>query len=268
MYKKIILICGMPRSGTSWFGQIFDSSSDVAFRMEPLFAYKFKNIIDENSTEEEIISFFNDVYLTEDDFINQKENRNAGVYDVFKKNQTQEFLVVKTTRHHNLLKRYLDLIDCIEVISIVRHPCAVINSWINTDREFKSKGCTVENDWKSGYCRKDGIGEFWGFSDWLSVTRQHIELSKKYQNFNIVEYANLIKDPEVVIKYLFNKMSILYTRQTASFLESCHNKHHDDPYSVYKNKEVESAWKDTLNCKIAEEIIKKTIDSGMDQFVK
>lgn len=268
MYKKTILICGMPRSGTSWFGQIFDSSPDVAFRMEPLFSYRFKNVINKNSTKDDIISFFNNVYLTNDDFIHQKENRIKGSYCSFNKKESPDYLVVKTTRHHNLLERYLELIDNIEVISIVRHPCAVISSWINTDREFSSKGCTVENDWRNGECRKDGVGEFWGFNDWLSVTKQHVELSKKYHNFTLLNYENLVNNPEAVVKELFMSIGIPYSQQTFNFLKNCHSSHNNDPYSVFKNKEVETAWKKKLDPKIAEEIINDTIDFGLTQFIK
>lgn len=268
MYKKIVLVCGMPRSGTSWLGQIFDSSADVAFRMEPLFAYKFKNIIDENSPKEDIINFFDNVYLTDDEFILQKETRKRGSYSFFNKKINPNVLVIKTTRHHNLIERYIELVDCIEIVSIVRHPCAVINSWINTDREFKSKGCIVERDWKDGGCRKDGVGEFWGFDDWLSVTKQHVELGNKYQNFTIVEYAKLIKEPEVIVKNLFDRISIPYTQQTIDFLKSCHSNHQNDPYSVFKNKKVENIWKKSLNSRMVEEIIQDTKKFGLGQFVE
>lgn len=257
----------MPRSGTSWVGQIFDSAPSVAFRMEPLFSYQFKNIISESSSKEEVAKFFSKVYLSDDDFIHQKENRSKGSYFSFEKNENPELLVVKTTRHHELLERYLTLIDSIEVVSIVRHPCAVINSWINTKREFTAKGCTVENDWRSGSCRKDGVGEFWGFDDWLSVTHQHQALCQKYTNFNIVKYADLVHGLEDVTSKLFTQLSIPYTNQTIVFLKNCHNMHHDDPYSVYKSTDVENKWKDELDETIVKEIIKETVESGLGDYL-
>ena len=258
----------MPRSGTSWVGQIFDSSPTVAFRMEPLFAYQFKNKINSKSSRKNIAKFFTEVYLSDDDFINQKENRDKGVYCSYIKDPEPEFLVVKTTRHHHLLERYLNSIDYIEIISIIRHPCAVVSSWINTEREFTAKGCTVENDWRSGECRMNSDGEFWGFDSWLAVTQRHIELSQKYNNFNIVKYADLVHESEDVISKLFARLSIPYTKQTSNFLRDCHRTHHDDPYSVYKNKEVENKWKDRLNSDIAQEIMKETIASGLGDFTE
>lgn len=268
MYKKIVLICGMPRSGTSWLGQIFDSSPDVAFRMEPLFAYRFKNAINASSTKEELDEFFASVYLTDDEFIHQKESRKKGVYDTFEKKSATDVLVIKTTRHHHLLEQYLKLSDCIDIVSIIRHPCAVISSWINTEREFLSKGCTVENDWRSGECRKDGEGEFWGFDDWLSVTRQHVGLAQQYKNFHIIKYADLIHDSDAVIRGLFKELSIPCTSQTLEFLKDCNRKHSNDPYSIFKNKDVENKWKDSLNNNaIAQEILLETMAFGLDEFI-
>lgn len=256
----------MPRSGTSWLGQIFDSSPDVAFRMEPLFSYQFKNIINERSSKNEIVNFFSDVYLTNDNFIHQRENRKKGAYDIFKKRTTPQFLTIKTTRHHNLLERYLRLINNVQIISIVRHPCAVINSWINTEREFSGKGCT-EEDWRTGACRKDGDGEAWGFDDWLSVSKQHVALSHKFTNFNIVMYSDLIQGSEKVIADLFKRLLIPYTTQTIGFLSDCNSKHNDDPYSIFKSKDVETKWKDELDRSISEIIIKDTLASGLGEFL-
>ncbi|HED33219.1 MAG TPA: sulfotransferase [Gammaproteobacteria bacterium] len=268
MYKKIIIICGMPRSGTSWLGQIFDSSPDVAFRMEPLFSYKFKNIINYRSSKEEMVKFFNDIYLSNDDFINQKENRNKGAYSTFYKNENSGVLVVKTTRHHYMLERYLSMINSIEIVSIIRHPCAVISSWISTDREFLGKGCSVDEDWRSGTCRKDGEGEFWGFNDWLLITRYHIELCQKYSNFHIVKYSDLVHRPDGVISELFDSLDIKNSKQTKDFLQKCNITHNSDPYSVFKNTDVESKWKHKLNKAIADEIINDTIAAGLGDFVE
>ncbi len=267
MYKKLILICGMPRSGTSWLGQIMDSSARVAFRMEPLFSYRFKNTISNNSSKADIVRFFEEVYLSSDDFISQKINRDKGIYLSFDKNPALDFLVVKTTRHHNLLERYLDLVDRINVVSIIRHPCAAINSWMKTDREFKSKGCKVDTDWRSGRCRKDGEGEFWGFNDWLSVTRLHVQLSQKYENFSIVKYSDLIRKPEETTRGLFKSLFIPFEKQTEDFLKACHSRHDNDPYSVFKGPEVENKWMDELDSTIAKEIIRDTINSGLSGFI-
>jgi len=267
MYKKIVLICGMPRSGTSWLGQIFDSSTEVAFRMEPLFSYRFKNAINDLSSKIEIERFLKQVYLADDDFINQRENRRSGAYESFKKSENPETLVLKTTRHHELLRRYLELIPEMEIVSIVRHPCAVINSWVRTDREFGDKGCSLDKDWRAGACRKDGPGEYWGFSDWVSVTKLHVELAEQYKNFSILKYSDLVDNSITEVEKLFANLRIEFEPQTLKFLHDCHNMHSEDPYSVFKDVDVRGRWETQLDRNIAQKIKAETASCGLQQFL-
>ena len=45
MTLKKIAIFSVPRSGSSWLGQIFNSHEDVSFRMQPLFSYSHKSAL-------------------------------------------------------------------------------------------------------------------------------------------------------------------------------------------------------------------------------
>ena len=55
--KKTIALFGVPRSGTSWLGQIFDSCPDVIYKYQPLFSYAFKNRLNMQSSFDEISNF-------------------------------------------------------------------------------------------------------------------------------------------------------------------------------------------------------------------
>ena len=84
MFKKVVALYGVPRSGTSWLGQILDSCPDAVYRYQPLFSYRFKNRITTESSTDEIEQFFQELYCAdEDDFLNQKEKRISGIYPVF-----------------------------------------------------------------------------------------------------------------------------------------------------------------------------------------
>ena len=45
---KRIAIHSAPRSGSSWLGQILNSSPKVCFRFQPLFSYAFKDYLNDN----------------------------------------------------------------------------------------------------------------------------------------------------------------------------------------------------------------------------
>lgn len=266
--RKVIAIFGMPRSGTSFLGQVLDSSPEIAYRLEPLFSYKLKNMVDENSSKEEFIDFFNKAFDSDEDvFMNQVEKREKGHYPVFTEKQPL-YLGFKTTRFHQLLPTLLKYFNEneLKVISLVRHPAGAIYSWINHPKEFPQE-LNYKDEWKSGKCRKTAKEEFWGFDDWKDVMKQHIELEKQYSNFKIFQYESIIYNLEEEIKNLFSFIGLKYTEQTIKFLKESQSKNIDDPYAVYKDKSVTSKWKKLLDLDIQEEIIKDIKNSELERFL-
>ena len=64
-----IAIFGAPRSGTTWLGQIFNSSVNTLYRYQPLFSYEFKNRLDENSSKHDINKFHSDLINSKSNFV-------------------------------------------------------------------------------------------------------------------------------------------------------------------------------------------------------
>lgn len=265
---KVIAIFGMPRSGTSFLGQVLDSSPEIAYRLEPIFSYKLKNMVDENSTKEKFIEFFEKAFeANEDEFMNQIERRAKGHYPIFK-NKKPIYLGFKTTRFHNILPTMMEYFqnDDLKVISLVRHPAGAIHSWINHPKEFP-QNLDYKKEWRSGACRKTAKEEFWGFEDWKIVMKQHIKLEKKYPNFKIFQYENIIHNLEEEIKKLFNFAGLRYTKQTIEFLKESQSKNIDDPYAVYKDKSVTSKWKTRLDLEIQQEIENDIKGTDLEVFL-
>lgn len=48
---------GVPRSGTSWLSQIFNSHPSIVMRFQPLFSFGHKGRLSENSSESDIALF-------------------------------------------------------------------------------------------------------------------------------------------------------------------------------------------------------------------
>ncbi|MDH5934310.1 hypothetical protein, partial [Vibrio splendidus] len=53
-----VAIHSVPRSGSSWLGEIINSSPQVNYSFQPLFSYEFKSYLNENSSLENINNFF------------------------------------------------------------------------------------------------------------------------------------------------------------------------------------------------------------------
>ena len=259
----------MPRSGTSWVGQIFDSHPDTKYRLAPLFSYAFKNYVNEDSTQDEWIDFFNKVYNVEgDNFLEQSNRRKNNQYPVFNNKKTDSsYLVLKHTRYHNLTEYLLNNNPTVKIIHIVRNPCATINSWINTPGEFPKTADPLK-EWKTGCCRKTSIEEFWGFKDWVQLTKFYSNLSNTYPvNVFIVRYENLVNEPLKYVNKMFYFIGLKFHPQTEKFLIDCHNKHEDNDYAVFKNKSVKNKWKTQLDPRIRDEIISDLKGTELEVFL-
>jgi hypothetical protein len=245
----------MPRSGTSWLSQIFDSHPDVRFRLSPLFSYEFKNQLDENSDPKAWEEVLNGAYRSTNEFMDQTRRRNSGEYPVFpEKNSDPSLLVIKDTRFHNLNRRALELLSDLRMVVIVRHPCGAIHSWLTSRGEFP-RDANPLLEWRSGKCRKTGYGEFWGFDDWKQVTRNHLALALDYPGrVRIQSYEELTASPTKEVEQLFAFAGLNVSQQTSEFLSGSHNRHIATDYAVFKNPSVAQRWKSELQPQIRDEI--------------
>ncbi len=267
--KKIIGIFGMPRSGTSFVAQIFDSHPEVAFRMEPIFSYALKNSVNEHATKAEFESFFEKAFNAKDDvFMNQLENRAKGIYPTFKKEKNASVLVFKTTRFHEIIPALLKNFspEFMKIVSIVRHPCGAINSWLNHPNEFPPEADKMQ-EWRSGACRKTAKEEYWGFNDWLKVTQLHQQYEKKHLNFKVFQYENFVQNIHYETENLFDFTGLDINKQTRGFISQCQSREDTDPYSVYKTKDAAGKWKFQLNEKIKDAIIHDAVKMGLGKYL-
>lgn len=255
---KRIAIHSVPRSGSSWLGEIFNSSEEIIYKHQPLFSYQFKGRLSAKSTVKEINKFFEDLIVSRDIYVDRIGERNSGSCPTFNKVNEPFKLVYKEVRYHHILKNLLKKDPDIKVIGLVRNPLSVINSWLRAPREFRKDLDWIEYDeWKDAP-RKNlkKIEEFNGFNKWMEVATLFEELKKTYPDrFYLLQYDNLLRNTVVVIKQLFALLNIEYSDQTRKFiLKSSHTDKSEKAYSVYRYNQVDDKWKSQLNPKIIREI--------------
>jgi hypothetical protein len=268
MYEQIIIIAGVARSGTSWVGEIFDSSPNVAYRFQPLFSYAFKGVLHYNSTEENYRDFFNGIYFSKDEFLLQKDKRESGEYPEFKKNSIQKILAFKENRYQYLFPKMISTFDNIFLIGIIRHPCATISSWIANPKEFPPES-DVEKEWRFGSCKNQGREEeFFGFYKWREIANLYLDLKDKFpEKVYILNYNNLVSNTLEDVEKMFNFLQIEVSQQTKDFIEKCNIKHIEGPYAVYKDKSVKDKWKSKLDNKIIDEIYFELKGTRLERFL-
>jgi hypothetical protein len=264
-----VAIHSVPRSGSTWVGSIFDSHPQVAYRFQPLFSYAFKGVLKSTSTTEEIISFFNSIAASPDDFINQAEAKAKGLVPVFKKD-LPTVTVYKEVRYHHIIENLLQRDTEIRVIGLVRNPLSTLYSWYNAPREFKTElGWQLLDEWQ--YAEKKNQGkeeEFNGYEKWKQVAYCFRKLAVQYPDrFYLLRYQDLLSDTERVVKSLFEFTGLDFARQTQDFILLSRQSHVDDAYGVFKNKLLDNEWQAKIPQPIVDYVVNDLADTELVSYL-
>ena len=108
-YHHVVSIHGVPRSGTSWLGKIFSAHSNVTYRFQPLFSYRFKDRINLDSNKDDVQSFLQELYEVNDDAFVLGTWLKVEEPDmpVLQKEDCPPFMVMKEVRYHHLIEKLL-----------------------------------------------------------------------------------------------------------------------------------------------------------------
>lgn len=241
-----IAIHSVPRSGSTWLGNIFNSHPQVVFRLQPLFSYAFKDYLTPNSTANDINCFFEKIAVSQDAFLNQQEAINKEIVPVFKKGKKLTHCCYKEVRYHYVLENLLNKVRDIKLILLIRNPLATIYSWYKAPKEFKTYlDWSFQDEWLDA--PKKNLGrpeEFNGYNKWKETAILFLSLKEKYpENVYLLEYQDLLDNPIKITKQMFEFTGLTYESQTINFLNNSMNINHTDAYSVFKIKEKDDNWK-------------------------
>lgn len=264
---RLVTIQSVPRSGSSWLGQILKSAPGVQFRFQPLFSYAFKGVIGAGSTRSEILSFFEAILRTEDDFVLQRSEVHVEYPEMAERTEVTH-LVMKEVRYNNVVRNMLQQIPELKMVGLVRHPCAVIDSWIHAPREFKPEW-SVEEQWRSGALKNQGRPEeFFGFDKWKEVAALFLQLKQEFPDqVHIVRYADLNDDTETTVRALFNFCGLPFGPETAAFIAASKSKQGRDANSVYRMARKDDAWKGRLPRSIADTVVGELEGTDLARFL-
>jgi hypothetical protein len=234
-----LAIHGAPRSGTTWLGEIINSSARVIYKFQPLFSYRFKSFLGCYSTTEQISEFFQLLSGTSDPFCDQTIARSSGELPVFDKATNPELVAYKEVRYHNILPNLARHDASMKFIFIIRDPFEVLASWFHAPREFRRDlGWSFQHEWR--YAPKknlNGPENFFGFEKWKESALLFLELKSQYPNrVKIVNYADLNKNLIFETQKNFQFIELPVEQQTLDFLEASTVDSSKTEYGVYRAK--------------------------------
>lgn len=262
-------IHGLPRSGSTWVGEIFNSAPAVCYRFQPLFSYALKGYLGESSSLENIEEFYKELASSKDSFLEQASARDQGKLPIFEKGQVTH-VGYKEVRYHHILPNLIRQSKDVKFILIQRNPFSVINSWLNAPREFRADlGWGRMEEWR--YALKKNLNrpeEFNGYEKWKEASLLFHYLAKQYpERVMIIRYDALLMSPTVEVKRAFDFLGLDYTEQTNQFLcgDECPD---DDAYSVVRKGQTDEKWKSQLESGIVEDIRKDLEGSVLEHLLR
>lgn len=220
-----VAIFGLPRSGTTWLGQLLNAHPAVLYRYQPLFSYEFKDYLPAHFSAEDLDNFHSELINAKSDFTCPKHT--------FSK-ETPSVLLYKNVRYHHLAKRMLEMSE-LKIIFISRDPLSVINSWYNAPREFYPEW-SIEEEWEFAPSKNQGRSEeFFGFDGWRRAELIHRENARHFgERVKIVSYDALTSDTTNNIKDLVEWLGLEFHDQITNFIEASAKRDIQNTYSVFK----------------------------------
>jgi hypothetical protein len=155
-----------------------------------------------------------------------------------------------------------------KIVGIVRHPCAVINSWLKTPREFRPEWNAMV-EWRDAASKNRGLREeYYGFTKWKELANQFLALRHNHPDaFYLVRYESLVADPESEIGKLFAFCGLDLHPQVREFLRASQQRDVDDPDSVFRTADVMQRWKSELPASIRETILAELHATDLETFL-
>lgn len=249
-------IYGVPRSGTSWIGEIFNSSPHTLYRYQPLFSYAHKNYLTPSSSSKDINDFFERLVQSKDPFTLQTEKRDKGLLPSFEKSSITH-VVHKEGQSTNILFNLMRKCPDVKIVGIIRNPMSVINSWLKAPSEFRSDlGWVDVEEWR--YASKKNMNNpecFHGYEKWKEAARIYLYLENEFPDrFRIQKYRSILLNPVEETRKLFDFVGIAMNQQTLDFLSSSATTENTNPYSVFRLNQCDTKWQQELNPLISQAI--------------
>ena len=263
-----IFLLGMPRSGTTWLSQVFESSPDVVVRLSPPYSYDFRGSLAAGSDAAGWREVLGGSVASDDRFLTQNWRRDSGELPEFADDKADASrLAIKDTRFHDLYESGMAALPAARMIYIVRHPGASLWSW-RMCKEFPADADFGEQ-WRSGQCRKqDGPGEYWGFDDWLALTQAYYErAAADPQRYLVVRYEQMVRDALGTAERMLAFSGLRLHPATAEFVLASQASFDPRPYSVFKGNELRQDWRTQMPAEILDEVERETAAAGLGELL-
>lgn len=265
--NKYLSIFSVPRSGSSWLGQLINSHPDTTFRFQPFFSYEFQERAEAAFSTGELRGLIDEIFQEETDFLLQSDKVQKGLYPAFSKSKFQALGAFKENTHLDKIGQLLRAIENMKVILLVRDPVKVVESWTTNPKEFPP-GLSLVEEWDRAPSRNVLARNFFGFEKWVWSTKEFERLRQVHpERTLILRYEDLVRKPAEVTKNVLDFSGLNFTDQTRRFLDKSTSEFQGGHYSVHRFNPARQLGPYELQGDIAKKIIERTFEEGLERYL-
>lgn len=255
-----------PRSGSTWFGELINSSPDVIYRYQPIHAWSFPHYLSSNSSSADFNTFYEELTKTQDPYVLQKLGSFGDVRPSFPKNLIPRAVGYKEVHAYEVAIRGLTVVSELCVIFLIRNPLMMLQSWISNPKEFPH-GTTLESEWYEAKAKNtEHVANRFGIRHWIESTLAFEAAAKKFPKRTLlVRYENLRVSPVEITAAVHSLLGVKTTNTTSKFAQMSSLGSSRDPYSVYRGMVVSQY--PTLPQTIQEQVVSVVEDAGLARYL-
>lgn len=282
--KPPIYLVGLPRSGTTWIGEVVNTSPGVKYFFEP-FNFRFipeaiphrQKYVHSTDQDEDFARYCRDAFAGKINHQHYKFHLNW----IYKKIPWFPGRVTIKDVNSLLALEWIDYHINPKIVMIMRHPCAVASSWfrlwggpqkeLETLLEQLLKQPKLMRDYLQPFeelMRKaqgfwQQVGVFWGAMYYVALEQQ-----KKHPHWLVVQHEQFCQQPIQAYRQLFEKLDLPWSARTNDFLSISTQKNSKNPFIPQRipSQEAEK-WKQELESWQIAEIRKFALPFGISYYL-
>ena len=244
MQKDILLINGVPRSGTSAIGSMLGKGDNCAYRFQPLFSYKYRDKARNYKGVQGLSELVKELDTCKDSFI--QNGMVDAKLNLSESNQT-DIMIIKHVRYHENLLEWLES-KAVKLLCVIRDPRACIYSQVSIPTEW---GGSISDypDWINAPHINHNEFEYFGFSGWLRFCFLSEMLKLKFPDqVKILRYEDFNSDAYGSLQQIVDEFQLPISLQNA-------NKDKDKTSHTYGvSSRSDRNWKVSLDPEIRNDI--------------
>lgn len=188
---------------------------------------EFKGRVNEDSSTEDFVRLFRNIGTSVGGFRRQEDKMASGEYPERHESGDETILAFKENRYQSMIAPMLRKVPERRLIGLVRHPCAVLNSWRKNAKEFPTRS-DFRKEWRHGMCKNSGPEDYFGCFRWKEVSHLYLDLADQFPDRVLVQhYEDLVENPAVGSEAMLPFCGLDYAPEVAAFVEESISSHHD-----------------------------------------